>query len=273
MRTSSRFFSSFLAASLFVLGCAHHPPPPPPQEPVEFAAEIEQAEKLGASLHAVDDASAVATDVLLAAGVLPRDERVRGWVTRREGDGFRVEFLGELPEGLRVLHVVSLGKDVRKEPRFESLEPPRPPDATSQAMFLARRTAARSSFRACSNRYNAVVLPGELAGKSGWLVYLLAATTDASERVIGGHHRVLVSEDGTQVRESFALSQACMTVREERGGDKRAAALVVDHLATPAPTEAHVFVSLLYGMPLVVKTTRGLWSVEGTRITHIGIVN
>ncbi|MDC3955210.1 hypothetical protein [Polyangium jinanense] len=238
---------------------------------MEFAAEVEQAEKLGEILHAVDDASAVGTDVLLEAGVLPKDERVRGWVTRQEGDGFRVEFLGELPEGLRVLHVVNLGKDVRKQPRFESLEPPRPPDATSLAMFQARRTAARSTFRACSKRYNTVVLPGELLGKTGWLVYLLAATMDPAERVIGGHHRVLVSEDGTQVRESFALSQECMTARVEGGGDKRLAGIVVNHLATPAPTEAHVFVSLLYRLPLLVKTTRGLWSVEGTRITYVKI--
>ncbi|PTL84693.1 hypothetical protein [Vitiosangium sp. GDMCC 1.1324] len=278
MHVFSRYLLAFLAMALLALGCAHRPSTPAPQKevvsekpiPAELQSEVERAAKLGDVLYEVDDASAVATDVLIEAGVIPLDERVRGWVTLREGDGFRVEFLGELPEGPRVLHVVHLGKDVRKQQRLESLEPPRPPDATSQAMFLARQTALRSSFRACSNRYNPVVLPGELLGKQGWVVYLLAATVDAAERVIGGHHRLLLAEDGTQVRESFALSQSCMTARDEGGGNRRVAGIFVNHLATPAPTEAHVFVSQLYQLPLVIRTTRGLWRVEGSHITYLG---
>jgi hypothetical protein len=233
--------------------------------PEALQPDVERAVQLGETLYRDERATAVATDLLFAENILPEDDRVLGWVTRGEGEGFRVDFIGEDPKRPQVLYTVLLAREA--PPRLETFDPPRPLDAEGKAMFLARQTALASPFRACKPTYNTVVLPAKLVGKQGWLVYLLATTRDELERVIGGHYRVQVSETGSKVLESVALSQGCLSLRPESMPESLTSdALLVTHPLTPVPLETHVFTSLLYGEPLSVATEKFTWRVEGSRI-------
>ncbi len=248
------------------------PPPPlvssaftPKPTPEALQPDVDRAVQLGESLYRQERASAAATDLLFAENILPEDDRVLGWVTRPEGEGFRVDFIGEDPKRPQVLYAVLLTREA--PPKLETFEPPRPLDAEGKALFLARQTALASNFRACKPTYTAVVLPAQPLGKPGWLVYLLAATRDEEERVIGGHYRVHVSENGTKVLESVPLSKGCLSLRPESlPEDTLSDALPVPHALSAVPVETHVFTSLLYGEPLSVTTEKFTWRVDGARI-------
>jgi len=75
-------------------------------------------------------------------------------------------------------------------------------------------TALRSARKARAPRvdapYDDVVLPAELVGEAGWLVYELAATTNAEEMLVGGHTRIKVSADGTTVEEVFPFARSAV---------------------------------------------------------------
>jgi len=299
MPRPSHLLLAVLAVGLLTVGCARqpstmrqYPPPPPPvppspptpspaasqsppplvssaftpkPTPEALQPEVDRAVQLGEALYRYERASAAATDLLFAENILPEDDRVLGWVTRPEGEGFRVDFIGEDPKRPQVLYAVLLTREA--PPKLETFDPPRPLDAEGKALFLARQTALASNFRACKPTYSAVVLPAKLLGKPGWLVYLLAATRDGYEWVIGGHYRVLVSENGTKVLESVPLSKGCLSLRPESlPEDASSDTLPVPHALTPVPVETHVFTSLLYGEPLSVTTEKFTWRVDGARI-------
>jgi hypothetical protein len=65
-------------------------------------------------------------------------------------------------------------------------------------MFRARQVVAgsvkdlarKAGLELCASPYNAVVLPASLRGETGWLVYLLAATTEPGRKILTGHLRV-----------------------------------------------------------------------------------
>jgi hypothetical protein len=233
--------------------------------PEALQPEVERTVQLGEALYRYARASSTATDLLFTENVLPEDDRVLGWVTRPEGEGFRVDFVGEDPKRPQVLYAVLLTRET--PPKLETFDPPRTLDAEGKTLFLARQTALASNFKACKPTYNTVVLPAKLIGKQGWLVYLLANSRDEYERVMGGHYRVLVSENGTKVLESVPLSQGCLSLRPESLPEDTAFdALPVTHSLTPVPMETHVFTSLLYGEPLSVSTEKFTWRIEGARI-------
>jgi hypothetical protein len=130
-------------------------------------------------------------------------------------------------------------------------------------MWRARQMAATTSFVTCTPGYNTVVLPRE--DDDPWTVYLLAATADPELVVLTGHHRVSVTPDGRAILRTESLAQDCVVSR--RPVDVLGVVLT-DDLRTE-PIETHVFTSLLYAMPLRVRTARGEFRVEGARIEPV----
>jgi hypothetical protein len=72
----------------------------------------------------------------------------------------------------------------------------------------AFRKAAKTPFPHVHASYHPVVLPAELIGQSGHLVYMLANALDKNEVVVGGHCRMKISSDGSTVLEVFPLSRS-----------------------------------------------------------------
>jgi hypothetical protein len=250
-----------------VLGCGggegRHAATPQALGP-EASAQLEQASRIGRAIFEQDEATAHATDALVAADG-GRDSRVQGWITKASGDGWITSFVTGEGGAIKVLYEVRLAGFGAK-PTVAAIDPPRPIDPESGAMFRAQRTAASAmGGRRCAESYNPVVLPGSLAAKDGWLVYFLAASSRPDALVLAGHHRVLVSADGSRVLEHTPLSKSCLVMPRPSGANM--AALVTTSLVGEYPSEAHVFTSLHYRLPLFVAMANGTtWNVDGDRI-------
>jgi hypothetical protein len=251
-----------------LMGCATAPErrEPEPAAPEACRAPVARAEDLGRAIFEQEEISAWATDALLRER--PRIDDVLGWVTSRDGAGWAVHFFGRAGDRLEERYTARFARAEPGGAVVELLDPPRPLAAGVAAMALARQTAiAEPLSPQCSDAYNTVVLPGALGGEEGWLVYLLAATTQRGVMVAGGHHRRTVSADGARVVRSEPLSRACLALPPPPPG---ATGGVVTHIVTPCPVETHVYLSLLHRRPLYVGTSTGTWAVEQGRIRYVG---
>ena len=86
--------------------------------------------------------------------------------------------------------------------------------------------------------------------------------------VFGQHFRALVPRTGSGDTYMMPLSSSVLEVPTTRP-DGDTAALMVTHLVTDYPMETHVFNSLLSRQPLYVGTRRGIWCVDGDKISLI----
>jgi hypothetical protein len=116
------------------------------------------------------------------------------------------------------------------------------------------------------------VLPAELIGQPGFIVYLLAATTEPGVTVMGGHYRAHMSEDGKRLLGIRPFSKACMEMKPDAPADGKLVGMVVTHLLDPTPVETHVFISLNSRLPLVVSTGKHLWQIVPASPVEISIL-
>ncbi|OWJ67356.1 hypothetical protein [Inquilinus limosus] len=232
----------------------------------QASPEIQRIEALGRTIYVLDNAAARATDLAFAQGANLRAADMRGWVTDTSGPGILVRFIRQRGDRFEAAYDVTVDRDGRAvamtRPANSALTP-------EQAIQFAARNLAISGFAplcAPPLTYNTVVFRDP--GSRNWLVYLLAATTDPQVRMYGGHHRTLVSADGKRILSSANLTKTCLAPRFELPPGSVPVADVVTELLSPTPTETHVFVTLLYGLPLTVGTMdRRIWSVEQGRIS------
>jgi hypothetical protein len=232
---------------------------------------VSRAQRLGQALFEHDSVGARATDAVYRK-VHTLDPRVHGWLTLKSGDSWVVPFLSSEGGATSALYRVKFDSFSDAAPKVEVLDAPAPVDETTARMFTARETAMRQDFQRCSKNYNTVVVPAAELGKDGWVVYLLAATTETGVIVSGGHHRFVVSADGRSVVDRFQFTNACLTIPSPKLAEgERVAGSMVTHLTSEAPTEVHVFLSLLHHVPfyVAVAAPRALWEVEGQHIELI----
>ena len=248
-----RIYVAWLLSVGIATGAAAQPPPS------TFDPALRRAEARGAEIFRHDRAARVATDVLRG---LPWElqRRVQGWVTEdRDGGALLVTFVGLRADGatsaLLSLPVTAEGRPGR---RLDA-DPSGALSPAQQAQFRARQLAIGSGFQRCSDAYNTVLLPGRADGAAVWHVYLLPGTTRPDVVLAGGTHRIDVNEAGTVIVGRRAFTRACLELPNEA----KAAFLMVTHMLDPAPTEIHVFLSLLAGKPLLVATAnRYAWMVD-----------
>ena len=234
--------------------------------PEDLQAHIAQSRKLGRAIYEQDMVSAKATDVLVAAKLLPGKGEVRGWVTREWPDGWVVDFMtAPAKDTENIIYRVRFQPD-RSKPELTVFEPMLPADAETAALFRARQSAIGALLDRCTQRVNPVILPAELVGKRGWLVYVLASTTEPNVLILGGHIRFIISPDGKNVLENYPLYEQCMSMEF----DPAAFAAFINHRRTDWPLESHVFASLLYNKAIFIQTRRGLWKVEGEQVEYYG---
>jgi hypothetical protein len=236
--------------------------------PDRLRPEVARAEILGRAIYTNDMLAAWGSDAMLAAK-LPNSDQCRGWITRRQKDVWTVHFIGK-DGGLDAeLCAVDFAEFAPKAGKLRAWTKPQPLGAELAAMYRALQTATKSpQFIRRTDNYNPVVLPGALVGQPGWLVYLLAATTDPKEVIVGGHYCMRVSADGATLLETRPLSKSFLVLPKERD----TAGLFVTHLISDTPIETHVFLSLLHGHTLFVGTSdRMIWRVADGTITYTGV--
>jgi len=257
-----------------VCGCATAPAAPPEPEsqgvvavpvlPADGADLVRPVERLAFEIYAHDIAAWRATDEAIESGFDLAAAGVDGWIAvPDEGHQFRVRFIDEGGSGPVSLLDVDL--DVSSE--RPGLVTERPGGAAlspiERSMWRARQLAVHSKFRACSDRYNSVVL--QAPGSENWLVYLLAATVKR-ELVVGGHHRILVSADGSEILEATALSQGCLTIPL----DPKTEVLAFTQNASEEPLETSVLLSLQVDKPIAFRVPGGsVWMATRGHLSQI----
>jgi hypothetical protein len=253
-------------------------PPPPPRPdaglggpsvfdvdesvPADLRIAIDHAQRLGRVLVAFDSAAAFATDVVRSNQGL---DGVIGYLVhpRPRGALEVVFFVSAEPPliGRRVL--LSSGE----KPVYERRDPAEQAPPELAALFRARQLVL-ASLTNIEQPLNPVVFPGIAVEEQGIVVYLLAGTTRKDTVVLGKHHRARTSTDGKQVLALEALSKAPIELPLHANvPGATSAGIVVTHLVTDYPLETHVFASLLHRVPVYVKTARGIWKVNGDRIS------
>lgn len=227
---------------------------------------LEKVQSLGQALYDQDVAAARATDALLARFEGTPPPGLAGWIVVGEGRDQTVRFLARDGDSVRAAWDIPVkngraGDVVEVEVADTALPP------EQQAMFRARMTAAENiGTMRCSPRYNAVVLDDP--DSDGWLVWLLASTSQADQLVLTGHYRFRISADGSAVLRRDQLSATCI-IQTVPPGQGRLAGVTVSHIVSPLPAETHVFTSLLYRLPVYVLADDKLYAVEGARIREV----
>lgn len=230
-------------------------------------------EELGRALYRYDNLSAVATDLMLARFPRPEEQRITGWITSEDDSGPLVSFI--TVQGGQFVSAI----DVRPErggAEAITLAGGRALTENELTRHIARLTASRQLGEICSDRYNHVVLDDP--ERDGWLVYFLAASSEVGTIPVGGHYRMSVSADGTEVLQADKLFNSCLLISpdgEPRPDDAEIAGLYVTHLVSDSPIETHSYLSLAYGLNLAVMTPGSdtLWQVAQGRIAvaEIGV--
>lgn len=237
----------------------------PAPVPIEAWAP-ERVSAMGREIHAQDVAAWVATDALLAALTPQEQATIRGWVVLGEGRTRTVRFLRA--EGDTVVP----GWDIAVTDRTASAPVPAAETTLTgetQARFLARQTAAANIGALRCGQYNSVVARDP--DSDGWLVWLLASTTEAGVMPVGGHYRFKVDAEGVTVLQRDQLSNSClnMAANPPPGPRGQAAAVVVSQIVSDGPVETHVFLSLQFGKPIYVIAGDALFAVTGDRIRKV----
>ena len=221
--------------------------------------KLRQTETKGYDLYIHDFLAANATNIVSIERLQSSD--ARGWIVVKDGDSWRVRFVGDCDESVCSSFDVAFNLE-EKSSRLTEFEVPEVIPDEQLAQWKARQLALGSEVQRCSETYNTVVLEGQDGTEPVWVVYLLAATTDPNIVVLGGHHRVTVSADGTRIIRSEPLTKSCLQLAKNPDG----AALMVTNLISQEPLETHVFSSLLYRIPLYIDTDVGVFAVEGNQI-------
>lgn len=221
---------------------------------------------MGEAIYRQDVAAWVSTDALMAhlAGAEP-PAGMAGWIVVDEGDAQRVRYVrqdgGTLKAAFDV--VVRDGRAGPVEVVDEALS------ASETARFRAHETAMANIGRLrCSQPLNPVVLDDP--DSDGWLVWLLASTTEANTIPMGGHYRFRISADGSTVLRRDMLSNSCLTMPLKPGAGGQPAALMVTQIVSQGPVETHVFLSLQHRVPIyVIVGPERLFQVAGPTIRKV----
>jgi hypothetical protein len=239
--------------------------------PPELVEPVDRATRLGREIYAQDQVSARATDLLLARIPEARRKPGVGWVTV-PGPWWKVLFLTGEGETLRVMYEANFPRDeppASSQPTLQAVEPARPLEPEEAIRWKALQTVLRSHPGTCKGPINPVILPASAIGREGWLVYLLAATTDPDAQILGGHRRYLLSPDAASIVEHLDLSQ-CITSEAPQ---------MVQVLTTPffeVPHEGHVFVALSTHSDVLLGTFKKapvLWGISADgSVGYLGLV-
>ena len=223
-------------------------------------------DQLGELLFHLDQAASRGTDVMLASVENAATLGIRGWIVMQDGNDITVTFTGQA-EGKPVsLADVRYSDAGLTNPEMNLNDPPRLLSSPEQAMQAAR-VAALSGFEPlCDPLYNTIVVSDTAKGE--YLVYLIAATTDPDALVAAGHALARVSASG-ELLERRNLSHTCLVVENPKDLE----AVIITESISKQPTEIHVFLSLLYDIPIVVITGQDeAWGVSGTTIVNVSFV-
>ena len=240
--------------------------------PSEMRKQVRNSEIIGRQIYILDKVSAIATDVLREKVPSFHEKNLAGYLPFQEaGDDLRPKasylvtfFTKEDP--MRIAYEIRVTPDAA--PEFAAFDPPKPALRSFVRMAKARQ-AAIAALPSHPQPINPLILPAELLGEKGMMVYLIAGTTKPDIAVFGRHYRVLIPEEGGPPSYVMPLSKGILELPTKPSKGGTVEAMFVTHLVTDWPLETHVFVSLLTRKPVHVATKVGIWCVDGDKIRFV----
>jgi hypothetical protein len=155
-----------------------------------------------------------------------------------------------------------------QKPEFEKLTPPLEANAHLIRLIAAQKTALaaiQKGSQAGQKDLHPIVFPVEMNQQKRFIVYLLAGTSQSDKVTFGQHFRVMVSADGKAVNRQTPMASDPLEIAL----NVKKSPLAVVHKETAWPNETHVYASLAHKQPIVVGTSKFIWSVENGRISLI----
>lgn len=194
--------------------------------------------------------------------------KVSGWIVEEDGDGERVLFYKGTTTGFAPAYSMNVRNGRAIEKSFVAFGEGEALTLAQAAMIKARERGITAGVSGCAKTYNTVVIPDE---EIGFLVYVLAATTEENAVVFGGHLRHDVDASGEAVVGFRKFTNSCLVVRRPKlPKDATIAALMVSQVVTNYPTEIHIWLALQHGVTLyVVAPEKLLWVVENGTIREV----
>jgi hypothetical protein len=142
--------------------------------------QVRNSEIIGRQIYILDKVSAIATDVLREKVPSFHEKNLAGYLPFREAgddlrpkDSYLVMFFTK-EEPLHIAYEIRLKPDAA--PEFEAFDPPKPALPSFVHMAKARQ-AAVAALPSHPQPINPLILPAELLGEKGMMVYLIAGTT------------------------------------------------------------------------------------------------
>jgi hypothetical protein len=230
------------------------------------AFDIATIEKLGFAMAEEAQQASVADDILSAQQHHPDQDGIVGWIFDPSPSTTRVRYIRERDGELQAAYDIVFTKSA--PPKF-SVPARTQLDARELAQFRARKLAAANIEKPCSPIYNTLALKDPESDR--WLVWTLATASEPGTVAIGGHVRFTISADGRTLISRDPLSLSCIVAAQPQAAPgTRTGPSLVTHLMSDTPVETHVFVSLVYNMPLLVDVPdHGDWKVEQGRISKL----
>jgi hypothetical protein len=271
-----------MSAALATLGCATAPAANRPDDkasvpeelpiPHDLRDHIGRSSAIGRQLYVLDKVAAIGTDVLVENIKTLEGKGLGGYIPLREGtdegalkDSYMVTFFtSDSPP--RIAYEIRVAPSAK--PSYQAFDPPKAATSGFLALVQARQLAI-DAMPPPRQPINPVLLPGEINGEKGVLVYLLAGTKQPNVAVFGQHFRSLVPIGGTSVSYMMPLSKTILEMPIRGPNGEEPEALVITHIVTDFPLETHVFTSLLLKKTVYVGTRRGIWRVAGDEIALI----
>jgi hypothetical protein len=257
----SRLF--FAAALALIVGAPAGAQPASQAQPIR-AFDLRTLEQLGQAIHRQDVTAAKATDALLKVVPDPGRAGIIGWVVTERSSGDVVRFVRRAERGIAPAYEVEVPQ--RGSPVVKPVSGDGVLTADERARFAAerRRRAASSAPVGGATTLWCFETPSKTGGWFGsW-----RPSPAAGAVPVGGHVRFSISADGSTVKRRDELSTSCLVIDPRQGvpAGAQPVGVVASHVVSPTPVETHVFLRLLYRMPVYVQAGGRLWKVSDGRI-------
>lgn len=241
-----------------------------PSIPSEYRTLIEQAQIEGMALFREDRAAWIATDAVVARGIVERNRNhASGWLATQldpVGNEWNVAFTGST-DGHNFAYA-----DVRVDFRagnpialIEESAPERDLSSIEEILAAGRDGFRNKEWLRCSATYNTSTQLFIDEGKEYVVVRMLPASVDANVRPMGGFHRLRVPLAGNAAVEHFSQTRSCLNDTTPPGE-----IFMMTLINSETPTEFDVFTSLSYQRPHYVATAAGAWAIEAGHIRWVG---
>jgi hypothetical protein len=132
-------------------------------------------------------------------------------------------------------------------------------------MDRALATATGAVTDKCDVHYRTLLVMPPGISTDRLAVYYVGAPRDGAKIMLGRHYRVIVSGDGKTAQSVSPSTKDCSFVGPDVVGQGITGVVTTDP-DIPAPTDIHVFLSLVTGETLFVGTKSGYWRVTEGKI-------